>query len=346
MTEKEETGAKKKKTVKQKAKEAKEKFDDAKEKFDDAKEQVDDAKDTARDGAETARSIYVGETTAAGVTIEMGADKLVETGQELFDKQWEKRGTAMERKMFGIGEKGAQRAKVFFILLTGALALVEASIIVTSCERTVLVDMESLDGSVISNLLPIDTEDVADIVSKFNQSDYYPECLGGPGLNRTGFTFDPQAPPPPPPFWTTPQAPPPPPYWEVPQGPPPPPWTAPDGWYEPPSPPLSEEISNAVTAASVTNLWFSDSTHTACKDDKLFQGTATVDDCHPGDVECREYIAEMFGGAPPPPPPPPPPQSLRAQPRSRSPQHALCRRPDAAETPRAQTRTAGRARGA
>ena len=35
-----------------------------------------------------------------------------------------------------------------------------------------------------------------------------------------------------------------------------------------------------------------DKSHTDCSDDKLFQGTATVDDCHPADTQCIEYINE------------------------------------------------------
>jgi len=47
-----------------------------------------------------------------------------------------------QRKLCGVGEKGANNAKVFFILLTGLLALAEAVLITTTTQQSVYLDVE------------------------------------------------------------------------------------------------------------------------------------------------------------------------------------------------------------
>lgn len=163
----------------------------------------------------------------------------------------------MQRKLCGVREKSANNAKVFFILLTGLLALAEAVLITTSTQRSVYLDIE----------LALQTAGRKDILDVFNASAFLPSCIS----NAPGITGYGNLPPPPPPL---PPSPPPaaasPPTMPSPNAPPTtPPWTT-----------AGQAIEALTSSQSLTNLWFSDTDESLCKDDRLFSGDATVaEDC-------------------------------------------------------------------
>ena len=260
------------------------------------KQQAKDAKEFAQEqyevgsaAADAAKSIASGDTTAGAMAATTAMDAA--TGAVT-----DRLKTGAEKKIFGVGAEGLNNAKVFFIILTGVLALVEASTIMATCTSTVLLDTQVLKDSaimpILSGLGVGDKEGVEELSEKFNSTDFYPSCLDGPGLNRSGYVFGPAAPPP---VWTISPPPPFPPGTTRP--PSTPPWWTISPPPSPPSPPPFEDdedtaavIGGATTEQALTNLWMMDTSHTDCSDDKLFQGTATVDDCHPADTYCIDYI--------------------------------------------------------
>ena len=253
----------------------------------DAKEFAQEQHANAKAAADHAQSIASGETMAGA----LAADTVMDAGTDAVLGRVNNKKAEAEKKIFGVGSKGLNNAKVFFIILTGVLALVEASTIVATCTSTVLVDTHVLKDSSIMPILEGlgvgSKTGIEKLSEKFNSTEFYPSCLNGPGLNRSGYVFDPASPPP---AWTVSSPPPFPPGTARPPSPPP--------WWSippPPSPPEADTaaiIGGATTEQALTNLWMMDKSHTDCGDDKLFQGTASVDDCHPGDAHCIEYIEE------------------------------------------------------
>ena len=169
----------------------------------------------------------------------------------------------LQRKLCGVGENGANRAKVVFILITGLLALIEAVLITTSTQRSVYIDMAFALETAGMNPEDMDA---------FNASAFMPSCISdGAGIGGYG-----NLPPPPPPL--SPFAPP-----SLTPASPSPPMSPPSPFAPPLVPPLTTAnaaISALTSSQSLTNLWFSDTAESQCKDDRLFSGEATVEtDC-------------------------------------------------------------------
>ena len=223
-----------------------------------------EAKDKANQRLEFVESIT--KTSKPFATGEMSAGKLA--AGRVIDGMQDKMGMKIaevdekfQRKLCGLGEKGANKAKVVFILLTGLLALTEAVMITTTSQQSVYIDIG----------FALETAGQTEILSVFNASAFLPPCItDAPGIGN----YD-SLPPPPPPL--LPSLPP----NVLPLSPPTMPLPIPPN--APPSiPPWStnDQAINAVTSArSLTNLWYSDTAESGCESDLLYSGEATVADC-------------------------------------------------------------------
>ena len=89
----------------------------------------------------------------------------------------------LQRKLCGVGENGANRAKVVFILLTGALALVEAVLITTSTKRSVYIDIG----------FALETAGQKEILDVFNASAFLPSCTSDRRLRQPATPYPPAA---------------------------------------------------------------------------------------------------------------------------------------------------------
>jgi hypothetical protein len=221
----------------------------------EAKGAVDETIGTASKSFAKSTSFVTGEQSVGEVAVDTAVDDL----QDKVGMKAAEIDEKLQRKLCGVGENGANRAKVVFILLTGLLALVEAVMITTSTKRSVYIDVA----------FALETAGQKEILEVFNASAFLPSCISdAPGIG--GYA---NLPPPPPPL------PPSPPPLSSPVSPPMPP--SPNA--PPSTPPWTESdaaISALTSSQSLTNLWFSDTEESLCANDRLFSGEATVEeDC-------------------------------------------------------------------
>ena len=156
-----------------------------------------------------------------------------------------------------------------FILLTGLLALVEAVLITTTTQRSVYIDME----------FALKTAGDKEILDRFEPSKFIPSCISDTrGIGDYDQMSPPSAPPPSNPAGETASPPPP-------AVPPPPDSTG------------GQAVAALTSSQSLTNLWYSDTDESQCKDDPLFSGEATVDNCGPQPQWCGACYWDSIDGA-------------------------------------------------
>lgn len=209
---------------------------------------INEKKNEVKEEMARAKSIAKGEVSAGEMVANNAYDKATAEVSKRVSAVEEK----IQRKLCGVGEKGANNAKVFFILLTGLLAVVEAVLITTTTQRSVYIDME----------FALKTAGDTEILKRFEPSKFLPSCIS----DRRGIGgYDQMSPP---------SAPPP----SIPTGAtasPPPPALPP-----PPDSTEGQAVAALTSSQSLTNLWYADTDESQCKDDPLFSGKATADkDC-------------------------------------------------------------------
>jgi len=226
---------------------------------------VNAKKDEAKEEMARAKSIAKGEVSAG----EMLANNAYDKAKERVSKKLSAVEDKIQRKLCGVGEKGANNAKVAFILLTGVLALVEAVLITTTTQRSVYIDME----------FALKTAGDKEILDRFEPSKFIPSCISDTrGIGDYDQMSPPSAPPPSNPAGETASPPPP-------AVPPPPDSTG------------GQAVAALTSSQSLTNLWYSDTDESQCKDDPLFSGEATVDNCGPQPQWCGACYRDVIDGA-------------------------------------------------
>ena len=213
-----------------------------------ASAKVNEKKDQAKEEMQRAKSIATGKVSGGEMLANNACDKVKEEASKRLRAAEEK----IQGKLCGVGEKGANNAKVFFILLTGLLALVEAVLITTTTQRSVYIDME----------FALKTSGDTELLKRFEPSKFLPSCISETrGIGGYDQMSPPSAPPPSNPTGVT--------------ASPPPPALPP-----PPDSDAGQAVAALTSSQSLTNLWYSDTDASQCKSDPLFSGKATVDkDC-------------------------------------------------------------------